>query len=181
MRNSLKLNASKTQLIVLGTRQMLRSLSPISLSVNGSTIHESDRVKNLGLVMDHTLSYEPHIGQLVGRCTGLLIGLSHARHRQPKETLITIINALVLSTLRYCIGVYGTATAKNMTRFKKSSILLLGLSRARGGENMTISVTHSAPLCGFPHVNWSLITPYAFSSAYWLQVPLMPLPSSSPL
>ena len=119
MQNSMKLNACKTQLIVFGTRQMLRSLPPVSLTVNGNTIHESDRVKNLGLVMDRTLSYEPHIDQLVGRCTGLLIGLSHARHRLPRETLTTIINALVLSTVRYCISVYGTACAKNMSRIQK--------------------------------------------------------------
>ena len=101
--NSMKLNSSKTQLIVLGTRQMLRGMPAVSLTVNGTTIHESDRVKNLGLVIDRTLSYEPHVDQLVGRCTGLLVGLSHARHRLPTEILVTIINALVLSTIRYCI------------------------------------------------------------------------------
>ena len=69
--------------------------------------------------MDRTLSYETHIDQLVGRCTGLLIGLSHARHRLPKETLTTIINALVLSTVRYCISVYGTASANSMSRIQK--------------------------------------------------------------
>ena len=119
MQNSLKLNSSKTQLIVLGTRQMLQSVPPVCLTVNGSTIQESDRVRNLGLVMDRTLSYELHIDQLVGRCTGLLIGLSHARYRLPKETLATIVNALVLSTVRYCISVYGTAAAKNMSRVQK--------------------------------------------------------------
>ena len=99
MQNSLKLNTCKTQLIVMGTRQMLQSVPPVTLTVSGSTIHESDRVRNLGVVMDRTLSYDNHIGQLVGRCTGLLIGLSHVRYRLPKETLTTIIvNTLVLST-----------------------------------------------------------------------------------
>ena len=69
--------------------------------------------------MDRTLSYDYHIDQLVGRCTGLLIGLSHVRYRLPKETLTTIVNALVLSTVRYCISVYGTAAAKNMSRVQK--------------------------------------------------------------
>ena len=117
--NSMKLNSSKTQLIVLGTRQMLRGMPPVSLTVNGSTIHESDRVKNLGLVIDRTLSYELHIDQLVGRCTGLLVGLSHAKHRLPKEMLGNIINALVISAIRYCISVYGTATATSMARVQK--------------------------------------------------------------
>ena len=61
-------------------------MPPISLSVDGSVIHESNRFKNLGLVIDRSLNYELHIDQLVGRCTCLFIGLSHARHRLPKET-----------------------------------------------------------------------------------------------
>ena len=117
--NSMKLNSKKSQLLVLGTRQMLRDLPPISLSVHGSVIRECDRVKNLGLVMDRTLSYEPHIDQLVGRCTGLLIGLNHAKHRLPQEILVTVINALVLSSVRYCISIYGTSTAKCMSRIQK--------------------------------------------------------------
>ena len=36
MQNSMKLNACKTQLIVFGTRQMLRSMAPVSLTVNGT-------------------------------------------------------------------------------------------------------------------------------------------------
>ncbi|KAF0290419.1 RNA-directed DNA polymerase from mobile element jockey [Amphibalanus amphitrite] len=47
-KNGLKINAAKTQLIVLGTREMTRRLPPISINFSGSTIASSSTVKNLG-------------------------------------------------------------------------------------------------------------------------------------
>ncbi|KAF0302917.1 Synaptotagmin-11 [Amphibalanus amphitrite] len=46
-KNGLKINAAKTQLIVLGTREMTRRLPPISINFSGSTIASSSTVKNL--------------------------------------------------------------------------------------------------------------------------------------
>ena len=179
MQNSLKLNSSKTQLIVLGTRQMLQSVPPVCLTVNGSTIQESDRVRNLGLVMDRTLSYELHIDQLVGRCTGLLIGLSHARYRLPKETLATIVNALVLSTVRYCISVYMVLRLpKTCLGFKKWLASVHELSR--DGASVTTSVTHSDLSPGFRLVNWWFTTLCACLSVCWWPVLHRISPHSSP-
>ena len=117
--NSMKLNSSKSQLLVLGTRQMLSSLPTISLSVHGNIITESSRVKNVGVIMDRTLSFEPHIDALVGRCTGMLLGLHHARHRLPPQIIKPIVNSLVLSSVRYCLSVYGNCNAQSMHRIQK--------------------------------------------------------------
>ena len=117
--NSMKLNSNKTQLIVLGTRQMLRDIPSISLTLNGATVSESKRVKNLGLIMDKHLSFEPHVDRMVGKCTGLLLGLFHARHRLPRETLKPLVNSLILSSLRYCISVYGSCSAQCLHRVQK--------------------------------------------------------------
>ena len=117
--NQMKVNSSKTQLIVLGTRQMVQDLPKISINVNGVTVEEVPRVKNLGIVMDRCLSFEPHINQLVAKCTGLLIGLSHARHRLPRDVLPALVNGIVISLIRYGIVVYGNSTAQSVTRIQK--------------------------------------------------------------
>ena len=117
--NHMKVNASKTQLIVLGTRQMLKDIPKISINVNGVKVDEIPRVKNLGVVLDRNLTYEPHVNQLVGRCTGLLIGLSHARHCLPRDVLPTLVNGLVISLVRYCITVYGNSTVHSITRIQR--------------------------------------------------------------
>ena len=117
--NQMKVNSSKTQLIVFGTRQMLQDLPKTSISVNGVTVEEIPRVKNLGIVMDRYLSFEPHINQLAAKCTGLLIGLSHAKHCIPHDVLPTIVNGLVIALIRYGIAVYGNGTAQAVTRIQK--------------------------------------------------------------
>ena len=117
--NFMKVNASKTQLLVLGTKPMLRNMPRITLNVRGATIEESDTVKNLGLLMDRSLTYEPHINHLSRKCTGFLVGLSHIKHSLPRGLLPRIINALVLSNVRYCISIYGNCSERGMARVQK--------------------------------------------------------------
>ena len=138
--------------------------------------------------MDRTLSYNPHIDQLVGRRTSHVshivmrvshtrmtshIGLSHARHRLSNETITTFINALVLSIIGYSIGDSTSTCQKHGPSPKSHQLQYFGLSR--GGANMTILVTHCVLLPGSPHVNWILTRCACSSSAYWGQAPLVPL------
>ena len=98
---------------------MLQDLPITSINVNGVTVEEVQRVKNLGIVMDRHLSFEPHVNQLVSKCTGLLIGLSHARHRLPHDVLPALVNGLVISLIRYCIAVYGHSTAQSVRSIQR--------------------------------------------------------------
>ncbi|KAF0310919.1 putative RNA-directed DNA polymerase from transposon BS [Amphibalanus amphitrite] len=68
-KNGLKLNAAKTQLIVLGTPEMTRRLPPITINFCGSTITSSDTVKNLGVWFDSDMSFVTHTSDVVRRCT----------------------------------------------------------------------------------------------------------------
>ena len=104
----MNINASKNQLIVLGIRAMLRSLTPITIRVGNTPVTESKMAKNLGLVSDRHLTFETHIDQLTTKCTGMLIGLIHARHIVPSCALQQVLESLVISSIRYCISVYGT-------------------------------------------------------------------------
>ena len=59
------------------------------------------------------------ISALVKKCNGILIGLSHVRHQIPSDLLPTLVNALVLSHVRYCLAVYGNGPEKNIQRLQK--------------------------------------------------------------
>ena len=50
---------------------------------------------------------------------GVLIGLSHARHCLPDGILKTIVTALVISHVQYCLSVYGNGSQKNFDRLQK--------------------------------------------------------------
>ena len=53
------------------------------------------------------------------RCMGILSGLSHARNNLPNCVISTLVTALVISQLRYCISVYGNTSKKNLERIQK--------------------------------------------------------------
>ena len=117
--NHMKLNAAKTQLLVLGSPQILRGMDKVALAMQDTIIQESDTVKNLGLVMDRHMNFDAHVDQVCRKCTGLLIGLSHVRRRIPRKCLPTLVNGLVMSLLRYCLSIYGSCTKRNLTRLQR--------------------------------------------------------------
>jgi len=53
------------------------------------------------------------------RCTGTLIALNHARHVIPSSTLPDIVQALVISIVRYCMSVYGSCSSTQIQRVHK--------------------------------------------------------------
>ena len=117
--HGLKLNTSKTEILLLGTRQNTRDLSPVSVRVGGGTVQESDCVKNLGVLFDRHLTWDAHVSDVVRKCVGLLIGLRHLRHYLPQDVMMTVVQGLVMSRVRYCLAVYGNGSAANHTRLMK--------------------------------------------------------------
>ena len=57
--------------------------------------------------------------QLVGKCTGLLISLSHSMHVLPSWTVAHVVNALVVSSIRYCVAIYGSCNITQLNRIQK--------------------------------------------------------------
>ena len=117
--HGLKVNTSKTELILFGSRQNSRDLTPISVRFRQETVPERPTVRNLGVLFDKHLTWDAHVSALVKKCYGILIGLAHARHCIPSHLLPMIVNALVISHVRYCLAVYGNGSQKNMNRLQK--------------------------------------------------------------
>ena len=49
----------------------------------------------------------------------MLCGLNHSRHSLPQSTLLTLIQGLVISRIRYCLVVYGVCNSSQMKRVQK--------------------------------------------------------------
>ena len=117
--NALKVNANKTQLIVFGNRQNLRNLPNFQVTFRDTNLVPCNEVKNLGIIFDKNLTWDSHVGAVSRRCTGTLLGLSHVRHLVPHGVITSLVTALVLSQVRYCISVYGNGSKKNMAKIQK--------------------------------------------------------------
>ena len=118
-KNGLKINADKTQIIVLGTRQQICQLAPIEIRFMGTTTVGTSSAKNLGVTFDESMTFSNHVTDVARRCTGILSGLSHSRHYLPKSTLATLVQALVVSSIRYAIVVYGGCGVTQMSRLQR--------------------------------------------------------------
>ena len=118
-KNGMKINAQKTQIIAFGTRQSLRQLPTVRVEFMGATVSGSPVVRNLGVVFDQFMTFTAHTDDVVRRCTGILIGLSHSRHSLPHSTLTALVQGLVISLIRYCISVHGICNATDTARLQK--------------------------------------------------------------
>ena len=56
---------------------------------------------------------------MVRRCTGTLCGLSHSRRCLPQSALVRLVEGLVVSLIRYCVTVYGTANKIQLSRLQR--------------------------------------------------------------
>ena len=66
--HSMKLNATKTQMLVIGTPGMLRDVPPVSLRLCGAVTHESRVLKNLGVTLDRHLNFQRHVDAMTRKC-----------------------------------------------------------------------------------------------------------------
>ena len=114
--SGLKVNAGKTQLMLLGSAQNLRKVPSFTVRFRDHTVIPVSEAKNLGLTFDRTLSWDNHITAVTRRCVGTLMGLSHLRIYLPISVLSALVGALVFSQIRYCISVYGNCSKKNLSR-----------------------------------------------------------------
>ena len=83
----MKVNADKIQLMVFGTKAMVRNFPEVRLNFGGSVISDRLTAKHLGLVMDLYLTFDSHIDQLVGKCAGRLLALFHVKHCLPPDVI----------------------------------------------------------------------------------------------
>ena len=98
----------------------------------GATVACSPTVRNLGVVFDQHMTFSAHIDDVVRKCTGALCGLSHSRHCLPQSTLVRLVEGLVVSLMRYCVVVYGSAG--NKTQLGRLQRLLNFCARVISGR-----------------------------------------------
>ena len=117
--NSLKMNAKKTDFILLGTRTNVKKTQNFHLRLESSIMMPSRSLRLLGVVIDPVLSWEHHISQVVKRCNCILISLYRFRHNFTQDTLKLLIQTHVFPHILYCLSAWGGATKTQLTRIQK--------------------------------------------------------------
>ena len=110
--NLLMLNDSKTEVVLLGTKQQLGKLDNLAISVGNANIIPCSRVKNLGVIFDNNMTMEDSVNNICKTAYFYIRLLGKLRKFLDKETSAMITHAFVTSRLDYCNSLlYGISSS----------------------------------------------------------------------
>ena len=105
-RNKLTINASKTKSMLIGTKQKVHGVG-LNVTIAGNSVVKVDHCKCLGVIIDESLSWGPHV-EYVKKTVSCKMGmLKRIRDYVPQSSLKSLFVSLVMPSLDYCSTVWG--------------------------------------------------------------------------
>lgn len=99
--NRLKLNQSKTELIVFASKRHINDLKNCQLNFDGTIVGASEIVKNLGVYFDRLLSMEKQVSAISRACFFQMRNIGYIRPYLSDNACKTLVCSLVTSRLDY--------------------------------------------------------------------------------
>ena len=116
--DQLLLNPDKTKLLVCGSKHGVSKTRNFKLSFLGKQLTPVDATRDLGVVLDTSLTFDDHVAATVASCMSRLGQINRVKHCFDNRTLIIIINALVFSKLFYCSSVWSNTSQSNIAKLQ---------------------------------------------------------------
>ena len=116
--NQLLLNPDKTKLLVCGSKHGAAKTRNFKLSFLGKQLAPVEAARDLGVILDTSLTFDDHVTATVASCMSRLGQINRVKHCFDKRTLIIIINALVFSKLFYCSSVWSNTSQSNIAKLQ---------------------------------------------------------------
>ena len=111
--NKLKINDAKTEFIVFRSPMLKHDLSDLSANVVGNVIKPSEKVRDLGVILDQTLSFYDHISTICQSAHFHIRNIGRIINLLSFDACATLIHALIGSRLDYYNSLlYNIADAK---------------------------------------------------------------------
>lgn len=107
--NALKLNPIKSSAMLIGNERLrIKSLllKTNAIILNATQLEFVDAAKNLGVIVDSSLSFEQHVNKKCSSAYMRLKTLYRYKHYLPSFTKYTISNTLIMSQFNYSITLY---------------------------------------------------------------------------
>ena len=118
--NKLLLNPSKTEFLLIGTKQQRLKFSQLStLSLGNDIIPVSSSARNLGFIFDSDMSFTDQINSLSKSCHFHIRDIRRIRHLLPLSAATALANSLVSSKLDYCNSLYNGISQANLNKIQR--------------------------------------------------------------
>ena len=106
VRNKLTINANKTKSMLIGSKQKVHN-TDLNVSIAGGSVAKVNDVKCLGVIIDESLSWGPHVEYVKKTVSSKLGMLNRIRNYVPQSSLHSLFVCLVSPSLDYCCTVFG--------------------------------------------------------------------------
>ena len=119
LQNGLCLNPDKSEALIIGTGACLRTYFPesdITVSVANCSIKVKCEIKNLGVVLDRTLSLDKHVEAVCKSAHCHIQALQHIRGSFSIDQAKSVACAIIGSRLDYCNGLFYGISASNILK-----------------------------------------------------------------
>ena len=118
--NKLTLNSSKTEFMLIGSRQRLSTFQTVpSLSIGDNLINQVKYTKSLGVFLDCNLSRNIHVDKLCKKIASDIRALKRIRLFVPYYTLLSIYKSLLQPHFDYCSVVGGNCSKTMSSKLQK--------------------------------------------------------------
>ena len=142
----LRLNATKTKILVVAPPALRNSLKIKGTFINGSCIRFDTSAKNLGVILDDELTFREHVGKMVVSCNITIRKLSKIKDFLTYEQLRTAVCTYIFSVLDYCnsllYGIQSDLMDKLQSVQNSAARLVKGKSKFRGSTAEFIRKCH---------------------------------------
>ena len=102
----LRLNKTKTKILVLAPPTVMSSIYIHGAFIGDGCIRFVECAKNLGVWLDKNLNFKCHVNKVVSSCFMVIREIAKIKKFVPRESLRTLVSALILSKLDYCNALY---------------------------------------------------------------------------
>ena len=114
----LSLNVSKTKFMLIGSKQRLRNVGNVGISLNGEPVECVENFKYLGIILDQQLHFHSHIEHIVNKVTNKLGLLYKTRTLFDEKTALMLYKALITPHLDYGCLLYEIAPEYQLKRLQ---------------------------------------------------------------
>uniref|UniRef100_A0A3B3H5U1 Reverse transcriptase domain-containing protein n=1 Tax=Oryzias latipes TaxID=8090 RepID=A0A3B3H5U1_ORYLA len=108
--NKLSLNQNKTKYIILGYR---KRENIFELKIEDVVLERVNEIKFLGVILNHTLSWKPHITYILSKLSKSLAILHKVKYFLNTVTLYILYCSFMIPYLTYCLEIWGHSYKSN--------------------------------------------------------------------
>ena len=162
-RRKCKLNDRKTEIIVI--RGNLRNVSVANFGVmnfGDTQLVPCESAKNLGVVLDSSLSFRSHVDSIVKTCYFHIRNPYMIKDFVNRKNLVTLVHSLIVSKVDYCnslvIGLPNVTLKKVQSVLNRAARLIIFNLSSRVPTTSSLIELHYLPLKAKIEFKISLIT-----------------------